>query len=119
MLALIEYMYFGYAVGSARGRTGIKAPAVSGDEVFERYFRVHQNTLEQMVVFVPAIYATTMFVGELYAVAGGVAFMIGRAVYFRAYTKDPEKRGPGALITMLANTLMVLASLIAATIAVL
>ena len=39
MLALIEYFYFGIQVGGARARTGVKAPAVAGNEEFERFFR--------------------------------------------------------------------------------
>ena len=35
MLALIEYLYFGVQVGGARGRTGVQAPAVTGDPDFE------------------------------------------------------------------------------------
>ena len=114
MLALIEYMYFGVVVAGARGRTGVKAPAVSGNPDFERPFRAHQNTLEQLIVFVPAIYATAYFVNELFAVAAGVVFLIGRAVYFRAYSRDAEKRGPGAILTTLVNVVLVLGGLVGA-----
>ena len=114
MLALIEYMYFGVVVAGARGRTGVKAPAVSGNPDFERPFRAQQNTLEQLIVFVPAIYATAYFVNELFAVAAGVVFLIGRAVYFRAYSRDAEKRGPGAILTTLVNVALVLGGLVGA-----
>ena len=112
MLALVEYLYFAVQVGGARGRSGIKAPAVTGDESFERYFRVHQNTLEQLIVFIPAIYATAFYANELYAVAAGVLFLIGRAMYFRAYTKDAEKRGRGMIVTMFANVALVAGGLV-------
>ena len=75
MLALIEYFYFGIQVGGARARTGVKAPAVAGNEEFERFFRAHQNTLEQLVIFLPALYASAYYVHPLFAVAGGVAFL--------------------------------------------
>jgi len=55
-LALLEFAVFGMLVGWARGKYGVAAPAVSGHPVFERYFRVHQNTLEQLVAFVPAMW---------------------------------------------------------------
>ncbi len=45
-LALIEYSVFGMLVGKARGKYGIDAPAITGNPIFERYYRVHQNTLE-------------------------------------------------------------------------
>ena len=53
MLALVEYFVLGARVGLARGRTGLEAPAVTGNEEFERYFRVHYNTIEQLILFVP------------------------------------------------------------------
>ena len=53
MLALVEYIVLGARVGFARGRTGLAAPAVTGNEEFERHFRVHYNTIEQLILFVP------------------------------------------------------------------
>ena len=106
-------------VGQARGRSGLKAPAVTGDEQFERFFRAHSNTLEQLVVFVPGLYATGFYVGPIYAVAAGVVFLVGRALYFRTYVKDPGRRGPGMLLTFLANAFLVLAGLVGALVAVL
>jgi len=114
MLALIEYFYFGIQVGGARARTGVKAPAVSGNEEFERFFRAHQNTLEQLVIFIPALYASAYYVHPLFAVAGGVAFLVGRMLYFRTYTADAEKRGPGMIITVAGTMVLTLGALVGA-----
>jgi len=84
LLALFEYMGFGTAVGNARTRLGIKAPAITGNVEFERYFRVQQNTLELLVVFLPVL-----------AIAIGAVFLVGRLVYFRAYVRDPSQRSLG------------------------
>jgi len=54
-LALVEFFLFGVAVARARARYDIPAPATIGNEVFERYFRVQMNTLEQLVIFVPSV----------------------------------------------------------------
>ena len=51
MLALMQYIWFSIEVGRARGRFEVQVPATSGSDGFERYFRAHQNTTEQMVVF--------------------------------------------------------------------
>ena len=118
MLALIEYFYFGMQVGGARGRTGIAAPAVTGDPAFERVYRAHQNTLEQLIIFLPALYASAWYVHELYAVAAGVAFLIGRAIYFRTYCADAGKRGPGMMITAVANLALVLGGLTGALLSI-
>lgn len=115
MLALVEYIYFGVAVGRARVRHGVDAPAVTGDENFERFFRAHQNTLEQLVPFVPAIYAAAYYANELAAVALGVVFLISRAMYFRSYIADPAKRGPGMLGSMASTVLLIAMALIGAT----
>jgi hypothetical protein len=53
-LALLEYLIIGTLTGQARGRYGVKAPAVTGHPIFERWMRVQQNTIEQLVVFLPA-----------------------------------------------------------------
>ena len=57
LLALLQYTWFTMRVGMARGKYNIKAPACDGDETWERLFRVQQNTLEQLIVFIPACYA--------------------------------------------------------------
>ena len=115
MLALVEYIYFGVAVGRARVRHGVDAPGVTGDENFERFFRAHQNTLEQLVPFVPAIYAAAYYANELAAVALGVVFLISRAMYFRTYIADPAKRGPGMLGSMASTVLLIAMALVGAT----
>ena len=114
LLALIQFLYFGVAVGRARARHEVVAPAVAGDERFERFHRAHQNTLKQLIVFIPSAYACAFFAYELLAVACGVGFLIGRTLYFRGYIADPQKRGTGMLITMLANVILVAAALLGA-----
>lgn len=54
-LALGEFFLFCLAVARARATYRVPAPAIVGHEVFERYFRVQMNTLEQLVIFVPSI----------------------------------------------------------------
>ncbi len=114
MLALGQYLYFGLRVGSQRGRSGVQAPAVVGDEVFERYFRAHQNTLEQLVIFVPAAYAAALFIDPWYTVGAGALFLLGRGLYFNRYVRAPGKRGPGMLMTMVANLMLILGGLVGA-----
>ena len=118
MLALIEYLYFGIQVGGARGRAGIDAPAVTGDPAFERTFRAHQNTLEQLIIFIPALYATGYFVSEIVAVAAGVVFLIGRALYFRAYAQEASRRSIGMIVTALANIGLLAGGLVGALLAI-
>ena len=112
MLALLEYLIFALRVGSARVKYKVPAPATTGDPIFERHFCVHQNTMEQLVVFVPAMFIFATYVHMLAAEALGFLFVVTRAIYAMAYVKDPERRAGGAIATLLINTILVLGGLI-------
>ncbi len=103
LLALLLYMGLSLAVGQARAKYGIKAPAVTGHENFERAYRVQMNTVEKMVFFLPALWLYAMFVSDKGAAVGGLIWVIGRAVYAVSYLSAPEKRGPGMAVSMLAQ----------------
>lgn len=112
ILAILEYFFFTARTGKARGDADLKAPAVTGDEMFERYFRVQQNTMEQLIIFIPSVYIFGMYVHALTAAGIGLLFIIARAIYFKGYTSDPSKRLPGMAMTGLCNATLVLGSLI-------
>jgi glutathione S-transferase len=116
-LALIEYMYISMQVGMARGKYGVPAPAITGDPTFERYYRVQQNTVEQMVIFLPSILLFAHFVMPAAAAALGLVFIVGRALYFKGYVAAPEKRSTGFMLTFVPNVILVLGALIGAIIA--
>ena len=111
MLALIQFIYFSVQVGRARGRCDVAAPATTGNEEFERYFRVQQNTLEQLVVFLPALVAAATFGNAFLAAPIGLLYLIGRSLYARAYVRDPGSRTIGFLLGLLANVALIGAAL--------
>ena len=111
MLALLQFLYFSLQVGRARGRCGVAAPATTGNEEFDRYFRVQQNTLEQLVIFLPALVAAAMFVNAFFAAPVGLLFVIGRGLYARAYVRDPGSRTLGFLLGSVANLALIGAAL--------
>jgi len=88
MLALIEYFIFSLQVGSARGRFGVDAPATTGNVEFERYYRAAANTGEQLLMFIPGMYAFGYYVHPTGAAAAGLLFIAARALYFRTYVAD-------------------------------
>ena len=98
-LALLEFAVFLMAVARARGTYKVAAPATSGHEVFERYFRVQMNTIEQLIIFVPAIVVFAHYVNPLIAAGLGLIFVIGRWLYFVSYVKDPKKREVGFVLS--------------------
>ena len=114
LLVLIQYVVLGVRVGQARLRYGIEAPATSGHPMFERHFRIHQNTLEQLVVFLPALWLFSAFVRPWLAALLGVAFLAGRFVYERGYLEDPKKRETGAMITAISTGILLIGALIGA-----
>jgi len=113
-LAAIQFLAFGMQVGAARGRYGVKAPAISGNEIFERYFRVQQNTLETLVIFLPGIYLFSRYVNPVWAAGLGAVYLIGRQLYSFSYVKNPASRGPGFGLSILPIMVMLVGGLGAA-----
>ena len=111
LLALLQFVWFSARVGMARGKYKIEAPACSGDENFERLFRVQMNTLEQLVVFIPAMYAFAFYLSPLWVLVPGIVWLLGRFVYSATYINDPKTRGPGMGLTLLANIVLILGAM--------
>jgi glutathione S-transferase len=110
--ALLQFFWFGWQVGVARGKYNIAAPAISGNEAFERVFRVQANTLEQLVVFLPSLWIFAYFISPIWASALGVVFIIGRALYARTYVKDPKSRSPGFAMSAIPQLILLVGILI-------
>ena len=113
-LALLEYMYFSFQVGNGRAKYDVPAPAVSGNPIWERLYRVQLNTVEQLIVFLPAIWLFGTYVSAPLGAGLGLIFVIGRFIYFNSYVKDPASRTIGFVMGFLANVVMVVGALIGA-----
>jgi uncharacterized membrane protein YecN with MAPEG domain len=110
VLAILQFFFFATQVARARERYHVKAPATTGNEVFERYFRVQMNTLELLVMFLPALWMSASVLRPLWVALIGVVYLIGRAIYSMSYVADPSKRGPGyglSIVPVLALLLIV------------
>ncbi len=99
-------------VGALRVKTGVAAPATSGDPIFERAFRVHMNTVEQLVMFLPVLWLSVQVIGDAWTGLIGVVWLAGRIFYTTSYMKDPTKRGPGMLITLSATLALVIVTIV-------
>ena len=110
-LAVLQFFVFGFKVGGARGRYGVKAPAITGNEIFERHFRVQQNTLELLIALVPGLYLFSRYWSPPIAAALGVIYLIGREVYAAGYVKEPAKRGAGYGLSFLPAVILVVGGL--------
>jgi glutathione S-transferase len=112
VLVLVQYLVFSYNVSLARIKHGVVAPATTGHPEFERAFRIHQNTLEQLVVFVPALWLFGIYVHELTGAAIGLLFPLGRYVYRQSYVSDPSRRAAGFAIGAGAIAILITGALI-------
>ncbi len=115
MLIVAQYLFFGGLVAKSRRRFNVPAPAVAGNEQFERIYRVHMNTLEMMVALLPALYAAARYLPNWIVVAAGTVFMVGRFIYWRDYVAAPSKRRLGFVLSIVPVCALVLATLVAAT----
>lgn len=96
-----------YAVGRARGKYDIKAPATSGHPAFERAYRVQMNTLENVAMFLPSLWLAVHYGYVLWAGVAGLVWVLGRVWYALAYLQDPKKRGSGYLVSMIGWAVLV------------
>ena len=106
VLALAQFIGFGILVGGARARYKVSAPATTGNEIFERYFRVQMNTLELVVLFVPAIWLFAVLVSANWAAGLGAVYLVGRMVYLRSYIREPKSRSLGFGLSALPILIM-------------
>jgi glutathione S-transferase len=114
LLALAVYQATALAVGRARFRHGVKPPATSGPEPFERALRVQQNTLEQLVFFLPVFWLATLLDNPAIAAMLGLVWVGGRIAYAVGYLQAAEKRGPGFGISFLSSAVLLVMALVGA-----
>jgi len=104
-------VYLAAMVGKARGTYNVQAPAMTGDEMFERHNRVHQNSVEQAVVFFPLLAACAWTGATTVAAILGAVYLIGRVLYAQGYVTEPSQRGKGMMIGFLAQVVLFLVAL--------
>jgi glutathione S-transferase len=113
-LAVLQAFYFAFQVGQARVKHGINAPAMSGHEDFDRAYRVHANTIEQLVIFTPGLWIFGYYVDARIGAGIGLLFIISRFIYRNAYIGDPKSRSAGFGIGALSMMVLVVGGMIGA-----
>jgi glutathione S-transferase len=111
-LALLVYAGVFMATARVRARCGIQAPAVTGAPEFERAFRIQQNTLEQLIWFLPALWLFAFYVSPGWAGILGLVWVGGRIHYALSYYRDPEARGPGFITGFAAAAVLLVGALL-------
>ncbi|MBI3229973.1 MAG: MAPEG family protein [Burkholderiales bacterium] len=110
--SLFTYIWMIRNVGRARVKFGIKAPEMNGPPEFLYTQRVQANTVEQMLLFFPALWLCAVCLGDIWAAAGGALWIAGRILYAVAYYRDPAKRGLGFGITVTASSLLMVGAMV-------
>ena len=111
LIAVLVYFWMGLQVASARRKSGIDAPTMTGDPLLERAVRVQTNTLEWLPIFLVGLWAFAIYWNELVAAGLGVVWIIGRLVYSFGYMSAANKRSNGFMIQALAGAVLVFGSL--------
>lgn len=108
VFALLVYVGLSFAVGRARIRHGVKAPSMEGPPEFMRAVRVQMNTLEQLALFLPALWLFALGWGDRAAALVGILWPLARLLYARSYMADPATRGPGFIVSFLVSMVLLL-----------
>jgi glutathione S-transferase len=112
LLAVLLYFYTGLMVAKARQKFGVMVPATSGHADFERVFRVQQNTLEWMPIFLPLLWLFALYVNDWIAAVLGLVWIVGRVIYIRGYCQAAEKRHSGFFIQGIVSAMLLIGALI-------
>lgn len=111
VLALLVYFWMTMKVGQARGKHEIQAPETQGPDDFMRVMRVHANTVEGLVLFLPSLWLFAAMWGDFLAGVIGVIYPVGRIVYALGYYTEASKRSAGFLIGFISTVILLFGSL--------
>ena len=103
LLAILLTFFAAGRVAQMRVKCGIQAPATVGHPSFERAFRAHMNTVENLALFLPLLWLAAFFYGGQLPFWVGLVWIVSRVVYMLGYAQnDTQKRGPGALFGIIS-----------------
>lgn len=112
VLAALQLLFFGTQVAKARDVAGLKAPAMTGDERFERMNRVQMNTIEVLMLFYPALFIAGQHWSAWIVAPLGAIYLVGRLVYWQSYLRDPSTRTKGFMLSIAPTGVLLVLALI-------
>ncbi len=110
ILALLVYFGLAAVVGQARAKYNCPAPASGGHPEFDKRYRVQMNTLEQLALFLPAVWLAAPVLGDMITAGLAAVWSLGRIVYARSYYADPASRSAGFMMTLLPTLVLIIAA---------
>jgi glutathione S-transferase len=100
LLAVLLALLASGRVSQMRVKHGIQAPATIGHPDFERAFRAHANTIENLILYIPLLWMAAFFYGGQIPFWVGLIWIVGRVLYVIGYSQgDTAKRRPGAMLS--------------------
>ena len=84
-LAILVSLTTAILVARTRAKVGIHPPVMTGPPELERALRIQANTVEQLVIFVPALWLAALYFQGWIPAALGLVWSLGRILYIPAY----------------------------------
>ncbi|NET24837.1 MAPEG family protein [Okeania sp. SIO1I7] len=112
VVSLFMYFVVTINVGRARSKYNITPPQMTGDPNFERVLRVQQNTVEQIILFLPSLWLFSLFISPLWGAGIGTVWVVGRILFAWGYYQAAEKRALGFGISSLAIIALLIGALV-------
>lgn len=111
ILAVLHFIAVIFLVGRARGKYKVPAPFTDGPEGFVRAFRVQQNSMEQLIAFLPSLWLFAVYLKTpQWAGAIGGVWLLGRVWYAVAYSRGAN-RFPGFVLGMVSTMVLCVGAL--------
>lgn len=111
LLAVIISLAFAIYVARTRSRTGIDAPEMSGHPALARALRVQGNTVEQIVLFLPALWVAALYFQGWAPPILGLIWCLGRVTYAFVYG-SAKQRFPGFALTIFPTLILIVLGII-------
>ncbi|NEQ75299.1 MAG: MAPEG family protein [Okeania sp. SIO2D1] len=112
VVSLLMYFIVTINVGRARAKYNITPPQMTGEPNFERVLRVQQNTVEQIILFLPSLWLFSIFISSLWGAGIGTVWVVGRILFAWGYYQAAEKRTLGFGISSLAIITLLIGALV-------
>lgn len=109
LLTIVLLFWTIAAVGRARSRFGIEAPATTGNPDFERVFRVQMNTIEATVLFLPCLWLAAQYWNPTWSGVVGLIWVLARVLYAITYARG-MRRSVGFVGGLVANAVLFVAA---------
>jgi glutathione S-transferase len=108
LFILVVYVAQAQMVSAARLKYKIKAPKTQGHDEFEKTYRAHLNTMEQLVLVLPTMWFFALLVSANAAGILGILWGISRIVYAYGYAKNNTIKLTGGIVGAVISLIFLL-----------